>query len=347
MTLTSFLVFVLLAGTLAAWVLLALIPAFVELRARRDAEPLPGVGRDSGSLFYFANSFLTRATAEGLLGPGVPATMSDGSRVLTHGGASSLEAGPDAFREVVVVTDASPLPPGAVMLGEVVAQQSLAPSDDLVVRALLGMRDVTLGENSTVLRWVHARGVLEAREGVQLLGRATSDRTIVLSPGVTFQRIEADTVLVAGADPPPPSDTREKVPWTPRGGVQLGKRYWRVLGDVEIPAGAVLEGALVATGSVLIGEGARIRGSVKAQELLVVCRGAEVEGALSAWGGIGIESGARIEGPVISESDITVEAATIGMPGGRTTVVGNLVTLAPGATLHGAVMAATGRVPSA
>ena len=347
MTGSALQVFLLLALTLVAWVLLALIPAIMELRRPRDASPLAGVGRDSGSLFYFANSFLARATAEGLLGPAVPATLSDGTPVLVHGGAAPLEAGDGPVREVVVVTDPTPLPAGAVLAGEVVVQQSLAPSEELVLRALLGMRDVTLGAHSTVLRWVHARGILEAREGVRLLGRATSDRTIVLSPGVTFQRIEADTVLVAGADPPPAAAGRPRVPWTPRSGVQLGKRYWRVLGDVEIPAGAVLEGALVATGSVLIGEGAQVRGSVKAQELLVVCRGAEVEGALSAWGGIGIESGARVEGPVISEADITVEAATIGMPGGRTSVVGSTVTLAPGATLHGAVMAANGRVPAA
>jgi cytoskeletal protein CcmA (bactofilin family) len=206
---------------------------------------------------------------------------------------------------------------------------------------------VALGANSTVLRWVHARGILEAHEGVELMGRATADRTIILSPGVTFQRIEADTVLVAGGDPPPPPPPRQRQAWTPRGGVQLGEGYWRVLGDVEIPPGVLLEGSLVATGSVLVGENALVRGAIKAQELLVVCRGAEVEGALSAWQGIGIEAGARVAGPVIAEEDITIEAATVGFPGVRTTVVGHAVTLAPGATLHGAVMAGRGRVPSA
>ena len=63
---------------MAAWLLLALVPAILELRLPRDADPLAGVGRDAGSLFYFANSFLTRASAEGLLGPAVPAAVSDG-----------------------------------------------------------------------------------------------------------------------------------------------------------------------------------------------------------------------------------------------------------------------------
>lgn len=341
-----FLVFALLAATLAVWMALPLIPALLELRSPRDDDPLAGVGRDSGSLFFFANSFLKRATAEGLLNPVVPTALSDGTPVRVHGAATPLPAQPTAIRDVLVVTDATPLPAGSVLGGEVVAQQSMVGEEEIIVRALLGMRDVELGANSTVLRWVHARGTLEAGEGTQLLGRATSDRTLILSPGVTFQRIEADTILVAGADPPTPTPPKQRTPWTPRGGAQLGERYWRVLGDVEVPAGAVLEGALVATGSILIGEGALIRGSVKAQELLVVCRGAEVEGSLSAWRGIGIEAGARVLGPVIAEEDITVEAATIGVPGGRTTVVGNEVLLAPGATLHGAVMANAGRVPA-
>ena len=50
-------------------------------------------------------------------------------------------------------------------------------------------------------------------------------------------------------------------------------------------------------------------------------------------------------GPVIAEQDITIEAATVGFPGVRTTVVGHTVSLAPGATLHGAVMAGRGQVP--
>ena len=343
----SLVVFLLLAVTLAAWLLLALVPAILELRIPRDADPLAGVGRDAGSLFYFANSFLTRASAEGLLGPAVPTALSDGTPVRVHGAASPLATQRAAFRDVVVVTDPLPFPTGTVLAGEVVAQQTLPPTEQLVVRALLGMRDVALGANSTVLRWVHARGILEAHEGVELMGRATADRTIILSPGVTFQRIEADTVLVAGGDPPPLPPPRERQAWTPKGALQLGEGYWRVLGDVEIPPGVLLEGSLVATGSVLVGERALVRGAIKAQELLVVCRGAEVDGALSAWQGIGIEAGARVAGPVIAEEYITIEAATIGFPGVRTTVVGHAVTLAPGATLHGAVMAERGRVPSA
>lgn len=339
------LVFLLLAATLLAWVSVPLIPALLELRHPRDADPLAGVGRDAGSLFYFANSFLQRATAEGLLGPAVPERLSDGTPVRVHGAASPLATQRAAFRDVVVVTDPTPFPAGTVLAGEVVAQQSMPGTPEMIVRALLGMRDVELGANSTVLRWVHAKGVLEAKEGTQLMGRATSDRTIILSAGVTFQRIEADTVLVAGGEPPlVPPPVRGRTAWTPRGGVALGERYWRVQGDVEIPAGAELDGSLVATGSILVGAGALVRGSLKAQEVMVVCRGAEVDGALSAWQGIGIEAGARVHGPVIAEEDITIEAATVGVPGGRTTVVGHTVVLAPGATLHGAVMAGTGRV---
>ena len=44
----SLVVFLLLLITMAAWLLLALVPAILELRLPRDADPLAGVGRDAG-----------------------------------------------------------------------------------------------------------------------------------------------------------------------------------------------------------------------------------------------------------------------------------------------------------
>jgi len=341
-TLSPLAAFALLLGALLSWMFLPLIPAMMELIRPQDATPLNAVGNDAGRLTYFADSFTQFATREGLLGMTVPARLSDGTRVRAHAHDARLAASNQPVTDLVVLFDSEPLPENTVLERECVARRSTRGSAGVTYRALLGQEDVLLGHNSTILRWVHARGRLVAETGTRLNGRATADGSITLAADVSFDRLESGVVRVSGnvAQEPPASATVTRRAFVPQPAVSMGPNYWRVTGDLTIPAGAELTGSVIATGSIFVREGACVNGSMKAHREIRIEKGVVVSGSCTARGRIDIGAGSRVSGPVISETDIYVHSALVGAAGKLTTVTAPVVRLMPGATVYGAIMAA-------
>ena len=333
-----------LVGTIL-WISIPFIPAYWELVRPKDASPLNAVGQDSGLLTFFAASFSARMTAEGLLGTAVPPRLSDGSLVRVHNLMTPLAPTRTPITDVVVLMDDTPLPAGTSVATECLARRTFHGGPNSSYRAILGQRDIKLAVGSSVLRWVHASGRLEAARGTILSGRATADREILLESGVRFDRLDAPLVRVVGGGgtlETPIMPMSSYAPFTPENAIALGANYWRVRGDLEIPPDTSLGGSLIVIGNVVIGAGARVQGSIKAHGTMHVKPGAVVMGSITARGRLVIEDGARLSGPVISESVVVVGAAVVGMANTRTTVAAPRVTLRPGATVYGAVMAADG-----
>ncbi|MCC6244156.1 MAG: hypothetical protein IT353_15040, partial [Gemmatimonadaceae bacterium] len=160
-----------LTGTIA-WIMIPFVPALIELIRPKDASPLNAVGQDTGQLTYFATSFTDRMKSEGLLGTSVPPKLTDGSMVRVHNAMQPLSISREPITDVVVIMDDTPLVPGLVVASECLARRTFHGGANSSYRAIMGQRDVQLGEGSTVLRWVHANGRLEAGAGSRLLGRA-------------------------------------------------------------------------------------------------------------------------------------------------------------------------------
>jgi predicted acyltransferase (DUF342 family) len=331
--------FALLLTALLVWLAIPLLPALMELLWPRDAQPLNAVGNDAGNLTYFAESFTARANREGLLGTMVPPRLTDGSAVVAHSQAQPIAK--KNVKDLVVLMDTEPVPAGTEFASECLARLTLRGSERVTYRALLGQRDVLLGARSTVLRWVHARGRLEVAEGCSLLGRATADRSIVLAPNVAFERLESDVVRVSGQEaveaPVLPTGAYEM--FVPKKATSLGTHYWRTNENLLVPAGAALIGSVISTAAIVVDQGARVTGSLKAHGDLRICAGAVVVGSIAARGRITIERGAKVSGPLISETAVVVESAIIGGSGKRTTITAPIIRLYPGATVYGAVMA--------
>lgn len=337
-------VFALLLLATLGWMAIPFVPALMELFRPQDAIPLNAVGQDSGQLTYFATSFTRRMTEEGLMGTSVPPQLSDGTTVRVHNTMTPLTASRTPIADVVVLMDDTPVADGVSVSSEVLARRTFQGGANSTFRAILGQRDVLLGVNTTVVRWVHANGRLEAAAGTQLSGRATADREILLDAGVFFDRLDAPMVRVVGGG------TMETAilpvsayqPFEPDRKFVLGKNYWRVIGDFTIPAGSSLAGSLIVLGHVVVSEGARVEGSIKAHGTMHIKSRAVVVGSVAARERIVIEDGARLSGPIISEHSIVVGASVIGVASKRTTVTAPRVELRSGATVYGAVMAADG-----
>ncbi|MCC6242697.1 MAG: polymer-forming cytoskeletal protein [Gemmatimonadaceae bacterium] len=333
----------LLLGTVA-WMAIPFIPALLELMRPQDASPLNAVGQDSGQLTYFATSFMDRMKNEGLLGTSVPPTLADGTAIRVHQNAEPLASSRTPINDVVVLMDDTPMPNGLHIVRECLSRRTFHGGANSSYRAVMGQRDVMLGEGSTVLRWVHANGRLEAARGTRLLGRATSDREILLELGVQFDRLDAPMVRVGGGGTleTPILPVSAYTPYVPEHSIAMSIGYWRVTGDLNVPAHTSVSGSIIVLGSVIIGEGARVEGSIKSHGTMHIKSRAVVIGSVSARGRIVIEDGARLSGPVISERSIAIGASVVGVASKRTTVTAPRVQLRAGATVYGAVMSADG-----
>lgn len=343
----------LLAGTLS-WFLLPLLPALRELFRPTDIMPLQVVGRDAADVALFARGFqayLTRqlgrlptdAPAEllGKLPDGTP--FCRGPRLPEDLAAQATRD--DGLDRVVVLSSAAALPGGGTFLREVYAQAAVAGGPSTIYRALLGDASLTLGPDSTVLRWIHARGELLVGDHSLLAGRASSDQAIRLGTGVSFDRLAAPRIVVAGgsevpdlADAAPPS----AFALPPDRARPIGD-HARVEGDLALPPGARYAGHLVVTGSLELGPGAQVTGNVKAHGPVTIADGAVVAGAVVSRISVTTGLRARVDGPVVAEMAVSLGPGTVvGEPQRPTSIAAPRVTAEAGVTLHGLVTATEG-----
>jgi cytoskeletal protein CcmA (bactofilin family) len=336
---------VLLAGILF---LLPLLPALIELRLKRDAQPLNVIQKYAGEIRHFSYGFrsyiaalfepLRECAASGTTAKG---TMPDGDEYLLLGQSgdalfgSALERILNCHAVVAAGVDVV-LRDGITFTKEFYAAKEFTSGEKNVFRALLGEKDIHLKRASTVIRWAHAVGALRAEHDCDLYGRISSDREIQLESGCAFQRLNAPYIVLgrsnANATDIPPETVENCLP----GGRRL------VDEDLEIAAGAIVSANIVTRGRLHIGAGARMLGSVKSSRHLRVDAGVRVEGSLISASTMQIGPDCRINGPVIAERRIAIEGGTrcgsMQMP---TTVTAPMIEIAEGVIVFGTIWART------
>ena len=333
---------VLLAGILLT---LPLLPALVELRLKRDAQPLKVIQEYAGEIRHFSYGF--RSYIAALLEPlrecaasrtMAKGTMPDGDHYLLLGRADDARlvsaAGRTTCQSVVAAGTDVVLPGGITFVKEMYAAGDLTGGEKSVFRALLGERDIQLGPGSTVTRWAHAVGVFRAGRDCDLYGRISSDRAIQLESGCAFQRLNAPCIALGRSDTEDTDVAATTAP-TP---VPQGRRL--VDEDLEIPAGDIVSANIVTRGKLHIGAGARVLGSVKSHKQMTVDAGVRVEGSLISVSTMHIGPDCRITGPVIAEHGMSIETRTrCGSIRTPTTVSAPTIAIADGVTVFGTVWA--------
>ena len=351
----SLLGFALLLLLTIAWVSLPLLPALRELLQPTDVEPLTMVGRDNADISRFARHFREYAEANLRRLPSETGAgdyfgkLPDGTHFVRVAHlAQVLEQGalPDGSHDRLVVLDQPVTLRGSERFRlELWARGALHGGPRAVYRAVLGEDDIRIGDGSTVLRWIHARGRLEVGDGGTLFGRASSEQEIRLGRDVAFERVGAPAVaagepVVLDLPPPDPGDlVRVKGPDNIR---QLGDQH-RVDGDFWVPPHGLFVGNLVVSGDLRVSPGARLRGNVKAHGAIQVESGAVIEGSLVGRKTIRLEGDSWVRGPVISEDDLSLApGAKVGLRAVPTTVSGRTVSLGSGATVCGHIVTQEG-----
>jgi hypothetical protein len=347
------LAFVAVLVVTAVWFLLPLIPALREFFRPTDDGPLDMVGLDAGDLTVFANGFrayLSRQMPLSLTGRSWRSEAIDALRDGTP--VAQLNGRPGMLEEVLdenrtakhLVMAGSPLrlQGQETFLLELYARSDFVGGPDAAYRALLAESDAELGERSSVLRWVHAEGILVARAGTQLPGRASAGRELRMDYGVEFARVRAPRIVTGPvqlqlpAAPAPLLTSTFRLPSSAR---RL-RTFVRVADDLSIPARETLGVSLVVEGMLRIGAGARVAGSVKAHGPIVVEDGAVVDGALVSRETIEVGANCQIGGPLIAERHATIRRGTsIGRSELPATVTCSSILLEEGCQIFGALAA--------
>jgi cytoskeletal protein CcmA (bactofilin family) len=346
-----------LSAITASLLALPVTPALLELRQRLDAAPLP-VSRHNGRIENFAETFRSRLEP---LRPQLAACrlQNDLSRVSIHGldvllvGLNDFNFDPALIRSVAAVMFAGPavIPPAALVNADIYAEDTLELSEGAALRAAFASGNITLGENSSVLRWLHSHTGVLLKPGSAAQGRLSAAQRIALSSGCYFQRVHAPQILtvanrelssasgsVAQTNRNQDANQKHKVD-LPVEAASLHSRR-RIHGDFVLPDGEFFATNIVATGKVRIGCGACLSGSVKGHRDVVIEEGASISGSVVSERSVHLGSGCFVTGPIMAETGVEIgQGSQIGELDSPTTVSSTRIQIAPHCQIHGTIWA--------
>ncbi|HVZ17481.1 MAG TPA: hypothetical protein VG897_10220 [Terriglobales bacterium] len=312
-----------------------LIPSVRELRRKRDASPL-ATRSDDGKIDNFARSMRDYMEPLTTL-DGRFFTMRDGliGQVLRMEDISSL---PNDLVETPTFAPHDlvfPLP--ICFTHELYVKGNLQLANDSLLRAVLVEGDTELGERTTVARWIHCDGNIEAGPDARLYGRTSAKASVTLCRGCSFERVGAAEIHT-GVASSPRHETSPLCQGRSLADVRLGRV--RSNGDFYLRDSDAFQGHIVAAGKVAVGDNVLVIGSVKARADFEIGSGTDVEGTVVSRGRMKIGEHCYLKGPVISEGELVIGTGTqIGTPGCPTTVSASRIRIAPGALICGTLWA--------
>jgi cytoskeletal protein CcmA (bactofilin family) len=342
------LVLILSAGLLF---MVPLLPAIVELRLKRDAQPLNVIQLYGGDIRHFAHGFrrialelqpqLQECVASGATATG---TLTNGDEYVLLGNSDESFFVPAAkkdstWRSVVATGVDLTLPDRLTFAKEIYAAGDLTGGERCTFRAILGEKDIHLQRGSKVIRWAHAVQRFRAEHDCDLFGRISADQEIQLEAGCVFQRVNAPMIVLGFSDaaptPPPSRSVNADADATPP---SAGRTLHD--GDLEIRAGDVVAGSIVTRGKLHIGAGAHVLGSVKSNGHMTLGPGVSVDGSLIGGTTTHVGPDCRIGGPVLAERGMVIDSGThCGTAHIPTTVAAPTIELEEGVVVFGSLWA--------
>ena len=329
-----------------------LMPALMELYRPRDNQPLKVLREFDGNIANFAIGFgrfieseLGDVLASFGSGPFIrDGNLSSGEPYLFIGNGAKLPSSSKAgegnvLERIVVSAGAADFPDDAVFTREVYAENDLNCGARTIFRAVLSNGRISLGSDSAVLRWMHAKGNISVASGSQIMGRTSSDSGISLSENVTFERLNAPRIEF-GERFHASLDLKQLAEWEPDGKARRVGSHWMIKGNVSIPSQHGCQEALVTEGTLDVGSGSWMRAAIKGKKDLKLGAGCRCDDAVIAGNALEIGEDCQLTGPLISESSIVLKRGSIvGTEDHPTTVTAPRISIEPGVVVFGSIWA--------
>lgn len=327
--------------------LVPMLPALIEWRRKRDAEPLKVVRDYDGNIEHFANGFRHFLTQQFGTWLDTGGAAPDRVRVLVAGddgavlfSASELASG--ACARLLLARGPLALGDGMFYEKELYGGARLSSGDRNSFRAILACGDIALGADCSVLRWAHSDASVTAGVRARLYGRVSAAGQIHLQRGSRFGRMSAPQIRFG-----PPAPVNVLQPQRPRQPLALpddlldqSAQRWLIGGNLAVPADTSHRGDLVARKHVTIGNHATIHGNIKSNGDMVIGDDVHIEGALVATGKLCIGARCLIKGPVVCDGQVVLcHGTVIGRQDLPTTVTATEIRVEEGVLAHGTVWA--------
>ncbi len=340
---------VVLMAITGGMIALPLAPAILEIIQRRDAGPLP-TRKDEGNIRNFADAlrrYIAPVQSHLLDCAGrntiEESRLLDGAYALLVGKPGIYDVPEEQAKTLILFAKPASLRDQMIFAKDIYAADVLRGGRQNIFRAVLADKDVILAEESQILRWLHANGIVSLGRNSSAFGRLSADKAVRFSSGCGFERVNAPTVITMDDALHP-----ESQPTIARSlRIQEGKLgRSRIRGEIHLGPDEMFLGNIIATGAVRIDEGTRIAGSAKGHKHILLGEGAEVGGSLVSTGDIRMGPNCLVRGPVLADGEIYIGSGTqIGAPGFPTTVSAPRIRVAPGCSFYGTVWArSAGRV---
>jgi predicted acyltransferase (DUF342 family) len=340
----------LLIAIVGAMLTLPLIPALRELKEKSDATPLNVIQQNAGEVRHFADGFraylkgldedFQRCAAYGLTATG---SLPDGTGYMVLGCADApFPMRDDVCSLLLAACEDLKVPPGATFSRDIYAAGDFDGGENNHYRAILAEKSIRLGPSSHVTRWLHAVEELSAGPECTLLGRISSDRLVRLQRGCRFTRVHAPLIAAGNLE----NDRLAKL--GNFAATQVASSTDRLLydGDFAIEARDVIHANIVVRGTLSVGAGARVCGSLKSGKDMILEGGVRVEGSLISGERMHVGPDCSLYGPIIAERGMFLGSATVcGAPERPTTVTSPAIEVQEGALVFGTLWAReSGRV---
>lgn len=320
----------LLVGLFLGLVTVPFLPGVLVHKKRLDTTPLLIENENSKTGRYFGVQFrahLRSLPNEEDLTREIRISANDPARALILAG--EIHAAPGTRLNDAYVR-------GSVLLDRAVVAKRIAADGNVV-----------LEEGCKIIEWVDTENELLAKNGSHLGRAASAAKRLTLNEGCTFIKLwgmpvwaQRDVQLKPTLrEPITRSELSDSVFWAID---TTSMRRGRA--KLALPSGIRVQRDLVVQGDLETSPDCLINGTIKCHGVLTLGEGTVVKGDVIARKGVSLAAGVRIRGHIFAEGDISVGPnCQVGTRAKYKTVysVGR-ITLAPGATVYGLLIAEKG-----
>ncbi len=217
----------------------------------------------------------------------------------------------------------------SVFQREIYSRGKVETGTAVKMQALAADRDVLLGRDNEVARWVDAIGKIRLSNGTVVHSRVCSQESIQLDSGVSAQSLYAPVIFTAGYKPQPgyTAPSEEMAPGAadaaisksmeslPPNVARLAVDTLLVRGDLDLKPGSRVDSNLIVHGTLRSGADCVFLGDVKAAKVQLGPRNA-VSRNLVSGSTLEVGESSRVGKALVAETDVFLASGTrVGQPG--------------------------------
>ncbi len=329
---------VLFGAAFLALLFLPFLPGIIELRQKRDVDPLPIQSDNTKDPRHFGHAFralLERHVPdhEGSLPLKTEIKLRRTESLEVH---EVVSIGPGESSSSILVSTGDATIGREARVGEIYATGDARVKEAARIRGLACDGSLIMQPGCVVERWIDSEGNSSVGAGCDLGVSASAGGRLKLASGCRFQRLwglpistgraRSDAVDQTSKGPP----LQDAVVWADK---------W-----LSFPDGSVIKSDVITHGDVRVGAGSVVKGSIKAHGDITLARGVTVEGNVVSRRSIRLERGVRVHGNLFAERDLFIGLnARIGQKQSyKSAYSSGKMTLSRGALVYGRLFAEGG-----